>query len=614
MRLQPLLSTLAANRRSRGPRLAVAALLWLAAAAPLAAQEISPYGVNVHVPVGEQLAQLDDAVAAGIGWIRIDFIWAVAEPFEGEYRWQVYDALVAAAEARGLQVLAVIAYTPQWATDGPELFGVPRDPADWRRFVDRAVRRYRGRIEAWEVWNEPNLPHFWAGSRRQYLDVILRPAAEAIRAADPLARVGAPGLAHLDSRDWHEWLLAVLEEAGDQIDVVTHHTYDRDSAGDVTAKLDASTPFGRNPVLWDLAPPSVREVLEEAGARDKPFWLTETGWESAQAGDGGQASRYRDLLGTWLGGDRRRDWIDKIFFYELADGPGSPYTWGILRADGSRKPAWDAVRGFVVDNPTTAPLLLQQGRFSLESSWRNARTGEAGAGHPLPFSAESGQFWFFTPGNVELVVKLLDGSATNGRGWVFWGGLSDVEYWLNVSDRATGRLRRYHNPAGNYCGGADTSAFPWAAPAATLAALADEAAALQSTDATGLDLGGAVDGALVVAAPASCAPGPTGLCLGGSRFRVTARWRNPRTGAGGNAGAVAADGESGSFWFFGPGNLELTVKVLDGRTLNGKFWVFFAALSDVEYWVDVTDTQTGAVRSYHNPPGTLCGQTDTRAF
>ena len=168
---------------SRARRLAIVALLLaaLAGRSPLAAQEISPYGVNVHVPVGEQLAMLDDAVAAGIGWIRIDFIWAVVEPERGERRWQVYDELLAAAEARGLQVVAILAYPPKWATDGPELAGVPRDPADWQGFVTRAVKRYRGRVDAWEVWNEPNLPHFWAGSRRQYLDVILLPAAWAHR-------------------------------------------------------------------------------------------------------------------------------------------------------------------------------------------------------------------------------------------------------------------------------------------------------------------------------------------------------------------------------------------------------------------------------------------------
>jgi hypothetical protein len=72
--------------------------------------------------------------------------------------------------------------------------------------------------------------------------------------------------------------------------------------------------------------------------------------------------------------------------------------------------------------------------------------------------------------------------------------------------------------------------------------------------------------------------------------------------------------DSGSFWFFDPGNLELEVKILDGRAVNGHFWVFFGALSDVEYRVTVTDTATGESRSYHNPAGTVCGQSDVEAF
>ena len=56
------------------------------------------------------------------------------------------------------------------------------------------------------------------------------------------------------------------------------------------------------------------------------------------------------------------------------------------------------------------------------------------------------------------------------------------------------------------------------------------------------------------------------------------------------------------------------VKILDGTTVNGHFWVFYGALSDVEYTLRVTDTMTGAVRTYTNPPGSICGRADTTAF
>lgn len=72
--------------------------------------------------------------------------------------------------------------------------------------------------------------------------------------------------------------------------------------------------------------------------------------------------------------------------------------------------------------------------------------------------------------------------------------------------------------------------------------------------------------------------------------------------------------DTGSFWFFGPANLELMIKVLDGRGVNGRYWVFFGALSDVEYEITVTDTATGAVRTYRNEQGTLASIADTSAF
>ena len=588
--------------------LAFGMLAFAALASPRAASadDLSPYGINVHAPAGTQLnPQLDRVERAGIGWVRIDFIWAAVETQRGVYDWHLYDALVGAAQQRGLSVLAIIAYTPQWATDGPEIAGVPRDVEDWKTFCTKAAKRYRGRIAAWEIWNEPNLTKFWAGTREQYWQQILIPGADAIHAVDPHALVAGPALAHVGSRDWHHWLLETLQTAGDKIDVVTHHLYDGDGSDDVTTKLDGSTQFGNNPGLWNVVAPSVREVLKAANARSKPFWLTETGWESAAVGEARQGEEYQGLLDDWLTGSAPRTWVQKVFFYELQDGPD--FTWGVLREDGSAKPAYGAFRSFIAEHPTAPPLQLRDDRFEVQATWRTS-DGATGIGRPLPFSRESGRFWFFGEGNTELVVKVLDGAPVNGSVWVFWGALSDVEYWLTVTDRATGDIRRYHNAPGTLCGGADTRAFASGA-AASMSVEPSAVAWLPPWES------GAATSAPQIYEPlaASCVAGAQTLCLDGNRFRVESTWRL-RSGATGVGHAVAADAESGSFWFFGPDNLELTVKVLDGRPVNGHFWTFFGALSDVEYWVTVTDTTTGVARTYHNPPGTLCGQADTVAF
>ena len=112
---------------------------------------------------------------------------------------------------------------------------------------------------------------------------------------------------------------------------------------------------------------------------------------------------------------------------------------------------------------------------------------------------------------------------------------------------------------------------------------------------------------------APCAPGPTTLCLNAQRFRLDVQWKDfqGNTGAG---QAVALTSDTGYFWFFSSSNVELVVKVLDGRAINGKFWVFYGALSDVQYTITITDTVTHARRTYVNPQGHMASAADTSAF
>ncbi len=103
------------------------------------------------------------------------------------------------------------------------------------------------------------------------------------------------------------------------------------------------------------------------------------------------------------------------------------------------------------------------------------------------------------------------------------------------------------------------------------------------------------------------------LCLGG-RFRVEAQYTNPTSGETRAGHASPLTGDTGAFWFFGPSNAELMIKVLDGRAVNGHFWVFYGALSDVDYTVTVTDTLTGDRRTYHNDRHQLASRADVAAF
>jgi hypothetical protein len=257
--------------------------------------------------------------------------------------------------------------------------------------------------------------------------------------------------------------------------------------------------------------------------------------------------------------------------------------------------------------PSSTSLCLAGGRFSASVEWRDFQDN-TGSGHAVALTSDTGYFWFFTSTNVELVVKVLDGRALNGHFWVFYGALSNVEYTMTVRDLATGDVRIYENPSGQFASAGDTTAFP----PDTIAS----AASRLSSGARPLGRAPVPESALAPSAPdaaAACAPSPTSLCLGGGRFRVSAAWKD-FAGNTGDGQAVALTTDTGYFWFFSSNNVEVVVKALDGRVLNDHFWVFYGALSNVEYTLTVTDTATGVGKTYENASGLFASVGDVAAF
>jgi 6-phosphogluconolactonase (cycloisomerase 2 family) len=264
-------------------------------------------------------------------------------------------------------------------------------------------------------------------------------------------------------------------------------------------------------------------------------------------------------------------------------------------------------------NSTWETLCLGMNRFELTVDFEAPAQGVSGTGKRVPVTSDTGGFWFFNDSNIELMVKVLDGRTINGRFWTLYGALSNVKYSLNVVDVSTGRVRTYLNEDGSQASAADTSAFPTGSSAAK----AQSAALLDVPRRSQEELYALLSAGQRARAPvewAACAPGSALLCLTQNRFQIQVDWRVPSQGRSGSGTAVAITGDTGYFWFFDSANVELIIKVLDARVINGKFWVFYGALSNVEYTITVTDTETGAVKAYANPSGTLASAADTSAF
>src|SRR6202158_1898668 len=567
------------HRRLVSTPLALAAAALLAALALPRPAAASPYGVNIYAPQGAQLGfVLDQVHGAGMGWVRIDFVWANVETAPGVFDWSVYDALATAAMARGLNVYATLAYTPAWATHGPPTTGVPDDPATWADFCARAAQRYASSIQYWGLWNEPNLSKFWSGTSQQYINDILIPGADAIHGANAAAKVGGPELAHVSSSQWYYWLRDCLNQAAGHLDFVTHHVYDIDGNAAVTNRLTGSTPFGGDPALWTVIDPSVKEVLKSTGWWGRPVWLTETGWQSVEVSEATQAAYYTGLLNDWFTGQSGQSWVAQLFFYEIEDAPGSPTSWGILHVDGSPKPAYVAYENFITTHtfhPTDDAQLVASN---------------------LPTSMETGQ-------TITVRVTFQNTGAST---WT-----EAAEYRLGAADDQDPLApnRQLLAPGVSIAPGQQvTFSFALTAPANPGTYHTQWQMLKEGVDRFG---GIAAQDVVVTAAPP---PAQRDLALLSGQFSVEVSWHDPLSGHAGFARQVAGSDQTGFFWFFDHSNLELMVKALDGRGLNSHYWFFYGALSSVEYWITVRDLKSGAVRTYYNAPGNICGGADTAAF
>ncbi len=138
---------------------------------------------------------------AGFGWVKQALGWRDIEPEKGQFDWSRTDRIVQQVEAYGLDLLVRVDQQPAWAGGGYPNNGPPDNPEDFGNFLYAMASRYRGRIRAYQVWNEPNLNRpdgggEWGGrppNATEYV-ALLKVAYRRIKEADPEAIVISAGL------------------------------------------------------------------------------------------------------------------------------------------------------------------------------------------------------------------------------------------------------------------------------------------------------------------------------------------------------------------------------------------------------------------------------------
>jgi hypothetical protein len=301
-------------------------------------------GASFYGDPAEMAEDLDAMVESGATWVRLDLDWSWVERTRGAPDWDATDTAIGLARDAGLRVLLLVAYTPGWARPaGTDDKTPPTDPADFAAFAARAVERYADTVDAWEVWNEPNLDAFWRPrpDPDAYARILVGTTA-AIRAVDADAFVLSGGLAPAtDTVDGAEWeperFLAAVAAAGglDDVDAVGIHPYS------FPALPDGGEPwnlFGRLPALAGLA-------VDGAGRR-LPLWLTEYGFPTGDHPRAVTEEVQAEGIVEAIVSAQAMPGMGPLFVYadRDRDEEADPGGFGVRDVDGTPKPVWQALR------------------------------------------------------------------------------------------------------------------------------------------------------------------------------------------------------------------------------------------------------------------------------
>jgi len=228
---------------------------------------------GTQTPLTPELISM--ARALGFRWLRLHdgtnpTKWRYVEEKQGEF--QFCDEGINAAKATGFSLLGMLDGAPPWTSKKPRglvnyesIYNQPDKPGAldaWSEYVRTTVSHFKGRINHWEIWNEPWAANFFSGTPEELGEIIKR-GYQAAKEVDPQCFIiSANSVAHSNASD--KWTPAVLKSIGTEFfDALSVHDY--------------------NPALYggEISPPEstvakFSAMMREVG-QPKPIWNTEGG-------------------------------------------------------------------------------------------------------------------------------------------------------------------------------------------------------------------------------------------------------------------------------------------------------------------------------------------------
>ncbi|MBS1253532.1 MAG: hypothetical protein MAG451_02581 [Anaerolineales bacterium] len=420
--------------------------------APMPHVDVNPYGVNTFLQleaeeknVRRQLKMLHDA---GVGWVRQEFPWEDIEIHaKGDFEdrrtephksaWLKYDRIVDLAQEHEIQILARLDNPPAWSRAQGDEIGTLAPPDDFEDFGDFAAAvadRYCGRIDYYQVWNEPNIYPEWGEQDvdpEAYTE-LLTVAYERIKEACPGATVVSAALAqNVEAGGRNMSDLIFLERmyaagAGDDFDVLGAQAFGLwTGPTDRRASRDRAN-FSRIELTRDIM---VRHGDPSTGSGQragKPIWVTEMGWAAVPEdiptvfGRVTREQQARYLVDAYRRANSEWPFVGPLFawFLRRPDWSEQDQDWfyfGLISPDWETTPAFDALAVLASALPAVPPGLYQEDHPALHygGDWQPQSAPEASLG-AYRVGAPGSLVSFAFEGSDATLVAVAESTSSTG--------------------------------------------------------------------------------------------------------------------------------------------------------------------------------------------------------
>lgn len=276
---------------------------------------------------------------AGVGWVRMDFLWEEIEPREGDFQFGKYDKIVEVLYRNNIHILALLDYSAYWARVCPEWNCPPKESKFFANYAAKMIEHYKDKIKYWEVWNEPDSSAYWKDQdgMKGYC-ALLKEVYVAAKKIDPDCKILNGGLANGVGS------INRLYDNGakDYFDILNIHFFENPAHKSAIESVKSY-------------PKLAYKIMSRNGDAGKKIWITEIGCPGVKQGI--------TVKNWWMGSNpderAQAEWVKMVYAELLKDGNVEKIFWaffrdcqghwdngvdyfGMVRWDYSKKPSFGA--------------------------------------------------------------------------------------------------------------------------------------------------------------------------------------------------------------------------------------------------------------------------------